>query len=38
MPGTKNPALKYAGATAGLKDVLMIPSKFQKIMVIQGGL
>jgi hypothetical protein len=38
MPVTKNPALKFAGVTASLKDVLMIPSNFQKVIIVLGGL
>jgi hypothetical protein len=38
MSVTKNPALKFAGVAASLKDVLMIPSNFQKVMVVLGGL
>jgi hypothetical protein len=30
---TQTPALKFAGVTASLKGMLMIPSNFQKVMV-----
>jgi hypothetical protein len=38
MPLTKNPALKFVGVTVILKDVLTIPSNFQKVMNFLGGL
>jgi hypothetical protein len=38
MPVSKNPSLKVAGVTVSLKDMLMIPSNFQKVMVFLGVL